>query len=95
MASGDLVQIIFPVTAVVHSFTPAVGVSVMITAYGNLNTTWGGYASATYPYTGTQNRQFNGANSQYSNWKIPVTNSIFFAADGGTSHHIALGGVEL
>jgi len=95
MASGDVVQIIFPNTAIVHTFTPAAGVSVILTTFANRSGTWGGFANATYPVSGTLQDNLNGANTQSSNFKIPVTNSTFFTAVGSVSRYIALGGIEL
>ena len=95
MASGDVIQIIFPNTAITHTFQPAAGVTVMLTTYGNRNGTWGGYASATYPISGTLYQNFNGANTQYNNFKIPVTNTIYFTCIGTVSRYIDLGGIEI
>jgi len=93
MASGDVVQIIFPNTAIVHTFTPAAGVSVILTSFGNRSGTWGGLANATYPVSGTLQDNYNGATQQTC--KIPVTNTTFFTAVGNISRYICLGGIEL
>ena len=96
MASGDLVQVIFPNTAGIHTFTPAVGVNVILTVFGNRSATWGGYANATYPVSGTLQDVFNGANTNTSPmWKMPVSNTTFFTVQGSVSRYIAIGGIEI
>ena len=95
MASGDPVQVIFPNTAIPHYFQPAANVTVMITNFANRSGIWGGYVSATYPVSASLNDTTNGANTNTSSPKIPITNTIYWYALGTVSRYINLGGIEL
>ena len=96
MAVGDTVISIATATAAQKNFRPAAGVEVMITALGNVASSWFGYETVALPVVGTTFRNFNG-NSTFSalTCKIPITNDAWLTWLGGTAYQTVVSGIQI
>jgi len=95
LSVGDTVISIATATAVQKNFRPAAGVEVMITALGNVASTWFGYETVALPVVGTTFRNFNSDSTSKLECKIPITNDAWLTWLGATTYQTVVAGIQI
>ena len=95
LAVGDTVISIATATAAQKNFRPAAGVTVMITALGNVASSWFGYETVALPVVGNTFRNFNSDSTAKLQCKIPITNDAWLTWLGGTAYQTVVSGIQI